>query len=370
MNEKIILKVLEKAQENLCIFPWADLEKKYYPPLSSNQNVLILGLFNKTRRMQLAQLLKKIHPPQKIVMCFQQNSQEQASFQVLHISIAEMETREFSDEFVAIYVPTSLNKNSMLDFLELIAHLRSPQGCPWDREQNHQSLRPNLLEETYEVLQAIDKMDVPGMQEELGDLLLQIVLQAQIASENDEFNFEDVVTSIEKKLIYRHPHVFGETAVANSDEVIKNWEVIKAQERRLNQKAEGLLQTIPKEMSALSLAQAYQKRAARVGFDWESITSVKQKVMEELHEVETAKDDEERSKELGDVLFTLVNLIRWYGYDAESVLREAAERFATRFHYIESCVQSQGKTFAEYSLAELDAFWEEAKKINSLAKEE
>lgn len=361
-NSEIILRALEISKNRLIIFPASDLKERYFPPFSSNQNVLITGLLEDDNLENICRLLLRIHSAEKKIALFLSGPEEANGFRLEEVTIQKAAKRENRNEIKAIYLPADPTKNSMLDFQELIAHLRAPEGCPWDREQTHQSLRPNLLEETYEVLHTLDEEDMQGLQEELGDLLLQIVLHAEISSEQHDFNIEDVITGIERKLIFRHPHIFGDKAVSGADEVIKNWEILKAQERRENHKAQGLLRSVPKSMAALSLAQAYQKRAARVGFDWKTIEPVKQKVLEELQEVETAANDRERTKELGDVLFTIVNLIRWYGQDAESVLREAAARFADRFEYIEDCVQKRGKTFADFSLAELDAFWEEAKK--------
>jgi tetrapyrrole methylase family protein/MazG family protein len=362
LNREIIERVLELSENQLTITSYPELKNKYSPSFSSNQNVLIVDLPDSGDYDSLFQLLLKIHSKDHKVTLFYPDSDERKQVNSVINSIAAIQKIRPSQQPVAIFIPGNKEKYSMLDFQELIAHLRAPEGCPWDREQTHQSLRPNLLEETYEVLNTIDEGDLGGMREELGDLLLQIVLHAQISSESENFNLEDVITGIEQKLIFRHPHIFGDKAVSGADEVIKNWEVLKAQERKENHKAQGILRSVPKDMPALSLAQAYQKRAARVGFDWETIEPVKQKVFEEFQEVDTATNDEDRAKELGDALFAMVNLIRWYGCDAESALREAAIRFANRFEYIEECVQKRGKTFADFTIAELDVFWEEAKK--------
>ena len=363
LNKKLLNYVLELSKEQIVILPAEKLQGKHYPPFFSNQNVLItLDQQEEEAVQEILPLLLKIYPKEQPFILFQTEAGSNEIPSHKEYSIEEAVQRKDLADTAAIYIPALEGKNSALDFLELIAHLRAPEGCPWDRKQTHQSLRPNLLEETYEVLYTIDENDMTGLQEELGDLLLQIVLHAQISGEQGDFNFEDVVTGIEQKLIYRHPHVFGEGTASDSEEVIKNWEVLKAKERKEHHKSDRLLRSVPKIMSALSLAQAYQKRAARVGFDWETIEQVKKKVSEELEEVESAANDDERAKELGDVLFTVVNLIRWYGCDAESVLREAAERFAGRFEYIEDCIKQRGKTFADFTLAELDQFWEDAKK--------
>ena len=258
---------------------------------------------------------------------------------------------------------------SMLEFQELISHLRAPDGCPWDRKQTHRTLRTNLLEETYEVLEAIDSNDSKHLREELGDLLLQIVLHSQIASENDEFSLPEVICDIHKKITYRHPHVFGEVEVENVQGVMKNWEKLKGEERNEKDSEEfsSILSTIPKQLPSLSIAQKYQERAARVGFDWEKITGVFSKVEEELAEVKNAKTKHELEEELGDLLFAIVNLVRWEGFDSESTLRLTNAKFRNRFEYIEKAIREQGKALSDFSLSEKDALWEQAKQ-NELPK--
>jgi tetrapyrrole methylase family protein/MazG family protein len=363
INPNLIQYIYEQCEKQLGIYAWGELKNRYALPFSSNQNILIVDIINEAELQELVRSLLKLYDEDKEIWLFNQPDAEFPAKDEEHLSLQTLKNKnDLPHKEIALFIPASNEKNSMLDFQELIAHLRSEKGCPWDREQTHRSLRPNLLEETFEVLHAIDIDNVADLQEELGDLLLQIVLHSQIALEDGEFNLEDVISGIERKLIYRHPHIFGDTLVSDAGEVIKNWEVLKAAERKTNHKRQGMLHSVPVDMPALTLAQSYQKRAARVGFDWETIEPVKLKVQEELTEVETAQGAEERAKELGDVLFAMVNLIRWYGVDAESALREAAGRFASRFEYIEECVQKQGKTFADYSLVELDTFWDEAKR--------
>ncbi|MDO9546438.1 MAG: nucleoside triphosphate pyrophosphohydrolase [Pelolinea sp.] len=252
---------------------------------------------------------------------------------------------------------------SVNEFQELIARLRAPDGCPWDKEQTHQSLRTNLLEETYEVLDAIDEQNNEHLREELGDLLLQIVLHSQIAVENEEFSLMQVVHDIHQKLIHRHPHVFGKASVGDEEEALRNWEKIKEKER--NQKgiveSNSILSSIPKKMPSLSIAQQYQERAARVGFDWSEIGPVFEKINEELKEVINAKDQQELEKELGDLLFAVVNLVRWNGFDAESALRLTNKKFFKRFEYIEKKISESGQLLTDVTLSEMDALWDEVK---------
>lgn len=260
-----------------------------------------------------------------------------------------------------------LSKASLIHFQELIAHLRSPQGCPWDRKQNHKSLRTNLLEETYEVLTAIDTGDMESLKEELGDLLLQIFLHAQIASEEGKFSIFEVIHTVHQKITYRHPHVFKDLQVRDAEDVIRNWEVLKNQERKEKGEVKKILSGVPTNLPALSLAQKYQERAARVGFDWTEITPVFEKIDEEIMELKHSTDDHSKERELGDVLFAVVNLVRWYGFDAESLLREMSLRFKQRFEFIESQAIKEGKQLYELTLDEMDAIWERAKEQESKA---
>ncbi len=252
---------------------------------------------------------------------------------------------------------------SMLEFQELITRLRAPGGCPWDRKQTHRTLRTNLIEETYEVLDAIDQNDSKHLREELGDLLLQIVLHSQIASENGEFSLSEVIFDIHKKITSRHPHVFGEIEVDNIQGVMRNWEKLKDEER--NNKGIknfiSILSSIPKQLPSLSIAQKYQERAARVGFDWKKISPVIRKVEEELAEVKSAKTKQGLEEELGDLLFAVVNLVRWNGFDAESALRSANAKFRSRFEYIEKTILARGKSLSDITLSEMDILWEQAK---------
>ena len=259
---------------------------------------------------------------------------------------------------------------SMMEFQELISRLRAPDGCPWDRKQTHRTLRTNLLEETYEVLDAIDQNDSTHLREELGDLLLQIVLHSQIASENGEFCLSEVIHDINKKITSRHPHVFGEIEVGSIQGVMRNWEKLKDEERnnRGIKRFTSILSSIPKQLPSLSIAQKYQERAARIGFDWKEIHPVFKKVEEELAEVESAKTKQGLEEELGDLLFAVVNLVRWNGFDAESALRLTNAKFRSRFEFIEKTISARGKLLTEITLSELDTLWELAKQ-NEFTKE-
>jgi len=241
--------------------------------------------------------------------------------------------------------------------VDIIARLRAPDGCPWDRKQTHASLREFILEECYEVLQAIDEENWDALRQELGDLLLQIVRQTQIATEAGEFELGDVMNSINAKLIHRHPHVFGSKKVKDAAEVAHNWETLKQEERGDS----SLLASVPKQMPALSYSQAIQRRVAEVGFDWKDINGVIDKLAEEVGEFKQS-DEEQKAREFGDLLFTLVNIARRLGVDSEAALREANGRFYRRFAYMEELCRQRGLSFDKLSFDEQNALWEEAKR--------
>ncbi|MRR31966.1 nucleoside triphosphate pyrophosphohydrolase, partial [bacterium] len=266
---------------------------------------------------------------------------------------------------VAVFVPVLGEDTSMESFQEIIAHLRAPDGCPWDREQTHDTLRKHLLEETYEALGALDAHNTAAMREEFGDLLLQIVLHAQIALEAGEFRMADILQGINQKIVRRHPHVFGDVQVDGVSHVLQNWEKLKAAEREANGEADhkGILDGVAAVFPALAQAQEFQDRAARVGFDWPDVAPVLEKVMEELEEVRTAADADHRAKELGDLLFAVVNFVRWHKVDSETVLREANQRFRSRFAHIEKRAREVNRELTSMTLAEMDVFWDEAKKL-------
>ena len=255
----------------------------------------------------------------------------------------------------------------MQRLLDIMAKLRSPEGCPWDREQTHQSIRPGLIEECYELVEALDASDDKLMQEELGDVLIQVVFHAQLAKERGIFTFEDVVKGIADKLVRRHPHVFGDGSAKTSEEVMVKWAEIKKTEKPERTSA---LSGIPKILPALALAQEVQKKAARVGFDWKDADPVWEKVGEELAELEHAvQKNEGVEEELGDLLFAIVNLSRHLKQDAEQACRLATKKFSRRFKWVEEKVKQEGKEMKDLSLAELDVYWKQAKGTKSLSTE-
>lgn len=251
-------------------------------------------------------------------------------------------------------------------FLALVAQLRNPEGgCPWDLAQDFDSMLPHLLEETYEVAEAIHTKDRTSLREELGDLLLQVVFLSQLAKEEGTFDFNDVLADIYNKLIYRHPHVFGDKKAENSEEALKTWEAQKAQDEK-HQAHDSILDDLPFALPALTRAQKLQKRCSKVGFDWDNPQSVFNKVEEELQEIwdemsQLPVQEAKLEEELGDLLFVSVNLCRHHNIDAESCLRKANAKFERRFRGVEQLVKAEEKSMTDYSLSELDAFWNEVK---------
>jgi tetrapyrrole methylase family protein/MazG family protein len=279
-------------------------------------------------------------------------------------ALSDLPTDRPTDQSTSLFIPALGTNTSLEEFQELIAHLRAPDGCPWDREQTHQSLRRNLIEETYEVVDALDAGDPKAMEEEFGDLLVQVALHAQIASEAGEFRMTDVLHGIITKLIARHPHVFGDQKLADAEAVIANWENLKAAERKQRGEHErGLLDGVAASLPALSQAEAYTSRAARVGFEWPNVEGVLGDVEEEIREFRAeAAGSAEQEAEFGDVLFALVNLARWLKIDPEAALRGANARFRARFAFVEAGARQQGRPLSELSLDEMNALWEASKR--------
>ena len=257
------------------------------------------------------------------------------------------------------------SESSFTELVEVMARLRAPNGCPWDREQTHATLKPYLLEETYEALEAIDIGDDDELCKELGDVLLQVVFHAQIAAEENRFGIEEVARAIVDKLIRRHPHVFADVEVDGSEQVLQNWEQIKKQERQeLGDATPSLLDGIPKQLPALMRAQRMQARVSRQGFDWDQIAGPLDKVEEEFAELRQAWASGETpaiEDEFGDLLFALVNTGRFLNVDSEQALRQSTDKFERRFRALEEAVRTSGREISALSLQELDAIWDEIK---------
>ena len=252
-------------------------------------------------------------------------------------------------------------KYNFNDLLRIMEILRAPDGCMWDREQDHQSIRQNFIEETYEVCEAIDEQDTEHLKEELGDVLLQVVFHAQMEKEKGVFDIEDVADGVCKKLIFRHPHIFGTVEVASSEEILRNWDELKRKEK--HQKTDtSALESVAKSLPGLIRAAKLQKKAAKVGFDWDGPQGALDKVAEELDEVRrAAQGDGDPEGEIGDLLFAAVNVCRMKKVPPELALNATTEKFIRRFSHIEEAARAQGRNLRDMTLREMDALWEEAK---------
>ncbi|MGG3822623.1 nucleoside triphosphate pyrophosphohydrolase [Geobacillus thermodenitrificans] len=287
--------------------------------------------------------------------------------QVKQVPLYELDRQTVLDNLTSVYVPPVKDEPLLYHRFEtlrrVIATLRGPNGCPWDRKQTHASLKRYLLEEAYELLEAIDENDDDHMVEELGDVLLQVMLHAQIGADDGLFSIDDVIRTLTAKMIRRHPHVFGNVTADTAEQVVVNWEKIKKEEKG-DEQPESLLADIPKSLPGTMRAYELQKKAAKVGFDWNDVEPIWQKVEEEMAEFRAETSSGRRAElvsEFGDVMFALINLARYYGIQPEEALQMANDKFTRRFAYIEEQVRKSGRPITSFSLAELDRFWEEAK---------
>lgn len=256
---------------------------------------------------------------------------------------------------------TFKEKYTYEDLLEIMRILRCPEGCVWDREQDHKSIRRSFIEETYEAVEAIDNDDPVLLQEELGDVLLQVVFHAQIEAEAGRFTMDDVADGICKKMIYRHPHVFGSIEVKNSDDVLTNWDALKQKEKHQKSTTETL-ESVARSLPGLIRAEKVQHKAAKVGFDWDEVSGALDKVREETAEVARAiNGDGDPSEELGDLLFAVVNVARFLKTDPEDAINRTTDKFIRRFAQVEQAAKDAGRSLSEMSLAEMDALWDAAK---------
>ncbi len=334
------------------------LSSAHVPPFPPDMPALLTGIDSRELALQVKKVLRANYPVSHEVSLVDGN-------ETRNTFISELALAEDYSPTMCLFVPALGEGTSFESFAEIVAHLRAPDGCPWDKEQTHQTLRTHLLEEAYETLTAMDENDPAGMREEFGDLLLQVILNSQIASESDEFSMTKVIKGIYDKIVRRHPHVFGDVKLDDVKGVLQNWEKLKEKERKDNgeeKKEKGLLDGVPSALPALTQAQEYQDRAARVGFDWPEIEGVLDKIHEEIEEIKQAQNLDEVTAELGDLFFVLVNLARWRKVDAESALRGANLKFKKRFAYVEQGAKKQGRNLSDMTLEEMDALWIEAKK--------
>jgi tetrapyrrole methylase family protein/MazG family protein len=340
-----------------------DLAARHHPPLNPDVPAIIGQLYSRELASDVKLTLMNEYPDDHPVKLLYAVGTPHERVETL--SLFELDRRDDINHLTALYIPPLSLPGAFETFQDTIAHLRAPDGCPWDREQTHASLRRNLLEEAYEVLAALDADDADALREELGDLLLQIVLHSQIAVEDGEFSMADVIAAIDAKLKRRHPHVFGDVHVSGVEEVFANWETIKKAERTDNGNGDkSALDGVPRSLPALAQAEAYGDRASRVGFDWPNVDGVLDKVAEELREIQQAASPQERADEFGDLLFALVNAARWMQIDSEAALRSANARFADRFRSVEAQARAQSRDLKAMNLDDLDQLWESAKRAD------
>jgi tetrapyrrole methylase family protein/MazG family protein len=348
------------ALDGLQVLDGMSIASMYHPPINPDYPALLGGIYSTLVASEVKLTLMNQYPDDFPVKLIHNAGTMEALVESL--PLYEIDRSEHIQHVTSLFVPALGEMSSFEEFQEIIAHLRAPEGCPWDRNQTHESLRQYLIEEAYEVLEAIDNGDAQALAEELGDLLLQVVLHTQIAIDGGEFNMTDLLRHINAKMIRRHPHVWGDTEVTGAEHVVSNWELLKKKEHaEKGSQRESLLDGIPKGLPALLQSHQYQVKAAIPGFDWERMEDVIAKVREELDEVLAAQTDAERAEEMGDLLFALVNWARWLRVEPETALRQTNAKFYRRFHYIESVLAERGKLMTGCTLAELDALWNEAK---------
>ena len=332
-------------------------------PLELSTGLVVTQVFNSFIASELKlSLMERLQDESPVIVARHLGLPDES---VESMPLFELDRQAGFDHLTSVYVPPSSPRQELFSLdpvVDVMARLRSPDGCPWDIEQTHSTLRRYIIEEVYEVLEAIDEKDPAHLCEELGDLLLQIVFHARMAEESGDFSMQDVVDTVTEKLIRRHPHVFGDISVRDAAEVIVNWDAIKRREKTV--KPTSALDGVPKGLPALLRANKLQLKAAKVGFDWDDIAPVWAKVaeeLEELREAETIGDKTKIEDELGDVIFAVVNLGRFLGVEAEVALNGTNNKFVRRFQQVEASVRSRGLKWKELDLAAMDEMWEAAK---------
>jgi tetrapyrrole methylase family protein/MazG family protein len=338
-----------------------DLARGHVPLSRVDRPALIAQIHSRQMASDVKLTLMALYPDEHLVQLLHGAGIDDSIVETL--PLWEIDRSERIGLLTSLYLPPLEENTSFESFLGIVSRLRAPDGCPWDREQSHLSLRPHLLEETYETLEALDRESPEDLCEELGDLLFQVVFHAVIAAEEGTFTMADVLKGIGDKLVHRHPHVFQGLVVDGVEEIVRNWDRLKAEEKlaKNGEPGKAMLEAVPQALPALAQASALQRRAARTGFEWPDISGVFAKLEEELAELRSAPEPE-RASELGDVLFVLAHLANWYGFSAEDALRGANLRFRERFGYVESAAQAAGHSLNELTLGEMNVLWEEAKR--------
>ncbi len=355
--EPVLTALAVDALDGLQVYDALALLEHLYPPINANSPLLLAQVFSRLVasevKLVLAAVFDDLHPVYLV------HAAGEPHQKVEPCPLYAIDRSHHIDHLTTLFVPALPAAATLPALAETVAVLRSPGGCPWDIEQTPQSMRAGLLEEAYEVLEALDNDDADSLREELGDLLYHIVMQAQMASEAGHFTLTAIIAGIEAKLKRRHPHVWGDWSVENTAQVLQNWEVLKKQEKEAA--PESLLDGLPPRLPALTHSQKIQSKVGKIGFDWPAIDGVYGKLLEELDELKEADSNVDRRSELGDLLFVVVNLARWLDVDAESALREANLRFGSRFRLVEQMAKERQIDLQGLNLAEIDILWGEAK---------
>ena len=331
--------------------------------LVPSEPLLVTELNSRLMTGEVKGWLMALHRPEHSVFFFP--PEESAARSVMEIPLCELDRQKGYDHTSAVYVPGAgmlqRERHDFFDLLQIMGKLRAPDGCPWDREQSHVSLRPYLLEEAYEAVAAIDEGDMAHVADELGDVLLQVVFHAQVALEYGEFDIRDVTTAICQKMISRHAHIFGEVKCDTAEEVLVSWDKLKRQERGLTSQA-AVMAGVQRSLPALMRAAKVQQKARQVGFDWDDPAEALKKVLEEAREVaEELAKGADPGEELGDLLFAAVNVARLCKKQPELLLSEAVDKFIRRFERMEKAVAADGKALEHLTLSEMDVYWEKGK---------
>ncbi len=357
--EPMVTAVGLDGMDGVQIFDALEVAEQDYPQVSGDRPLILGQVYNRLMASELKLTLTAIYPDEHDVVLV--HGAGNGDELIEEVKLYEIDHSESTSHLTSLYVPPLPEKSDMAALAEAIATLRGPDGCPWDQKQTPQSMRDGFLEEVCEVLDALDRDDVAGVEEELGDVLLHVVMQTQMAAEVGDFTLSDVISGIYAKVVRRHPHVWGNVEAADADEVVVNWEAIKAAEKRDTVPDTSAMANIQRSLPALARSQKIQKRAAKAGFDWDDIQGVYDKLQEEIAELQAAQTASEVQAELGDILFTAVNLAKWLDVDAEIALRESNLKFVRRFREVERLALEQGLQLKEQSEKVLLDLWFEAK---------
>ena len=357
--EPVLTAVGVDALDGLQIYDAIAIAGYLYPPCNANAPLILGQVYNRFVASEVKLTLSSIYPEQHTVILIHSAGEHDEVLESLPLYAIDRSER--IDHLTSLYVPPISAISTLPSLADTVAVLRGPEGCPWDMEQTPRSMRDDLMEEAFEVLDALDAGDENNLREELGDLLYHLVMQAQMASEAGEFTLTDVIAGIDAKLKRRHPHVWGVLDITDSAEVVRNWEMIKQREKA--KKRSSVLDGIPLSLPALARSQRIQNRVGEVGFDWPEMSGIYSKINEEISELKEAKSLADQQAELGDLFFVLVNLARWLTVDAESALREANLRFSQRFRLVEQLAASRQIDLERRNFADLEELWQEAKEM-------